>query len=79
MHGMPTDFCYKFTVLGRYPARTKGNQPAVTVNVAAGECGHLVFAGTLTMGEDEARALLETLENALGDRVALEDHTEHPD
>jgi hypothetical protein len=28
------------------------------------------------MGEDEARALLETLEKALGDRVALEDHTE---
>ena len=73
---MPNDFCYKFTVLGRYPAKTKGNEPAVTVNVAAGDRGHLVFAGTLTMGEDEARALLEALEKALGDRVALEDHTE---
>jgi NADPH-dependent 2,4-dienoyl-CoA reductase/sulfur reductase-like enzyme len=76
MERMPNDFCYKFTVLGRYPAKTKGSEPAVTVNVAAGERGHLVFAGTLTMGEDEARALLETLEKALGDRVALEDQTE---
>ena len=76
---MANDFFYKFTVLGRYPARTKGNEPAVTVNVAAGDEGHLVFSGTLTMGEDEARALLETLEKALGDRVILEDHTEdHP-
>jgi len=73
---MSGDFSYKFTVLGRYPARTKGNQPAVTVNVAAGEGGHLVFAGTLTMGEEEARHLLETLEKSLGDRVTLEDHTE---
>ena len=73
------EFSYKFTVLGRYPSRTKGNEPAVTVNVAAGDTGHLVFAGTLTMGEAEARALLETLEKALGDKVILEDHTEgHP-
>ena len=73
---MAPKYCYKFTVLGRYPARLKGNEPAVTVNVAAGDEGHLVFAGTLTMGEAEARALLETLEKALGDRVTLEDHTE---
>jgi len=73
---MADDFVYKFTVLGRYPARTKGNAPAVTVNVAAGDQGHLVFAGTLTMGEEEARHLLETLEKALGDRVTLEDHTD---
>ena len=73
------DFCYKFTVLGRYPARTKGNEPAVTVNVAAGDAGHLIFAGTLTMGEAEARSLLEALEKAVGDRIILEDHTEdHP-
>jgi hypothetical protein len=75
MHRMPDDFCYKFTVLGRYPARTKGNEPAVTVNVAAGDRGHLIFAGTLTMGEKEARALFEKLEKALGDRIELEDHT----
>ena len=75
MHRMPDDFCYKFTVLGRYPARTKGNEPAVTVNVAAGDRGHLIFAGTLTMGEEEARALFEKLEKALGDRIELEDHT----
>jgi len=73
---MADDFAYKFTVLGRYPARTKGNEPAVTVNVAAGDRGHLVFAGTLTMGEEEARHLLGVLEKALGDRVTLEDHTE---
>jgi hypothetical protein len=73
---MAGNYSYKFTVLGRYPARTKGNEPAVTVNVAAGDAGHLVFAGTLTMGEDEARALLEALEKSLGDRVSVEDHTE---
>ena len=76
MNRVPDDFRYKFTVLGRYPARTKGNEPAVTVNVAAGERGHLIFAGTLTMGEEEARALLHALEKALGDRILLEDHTE---
>ena len=72
---MAPTYSYKFTVLGRYPARLKGNEPAVTVNVAAGDEGHLVFAGTLTMGEDEARALLEALEKSLGDRVQVEDHT----
>jgi len=73
---MAGKYSYKFTVLGRYPARTKGNEPAVTVNVAAGDEGHLVFAGTLTMGEEEARALLEALEKSLGDRIEVEDHTE---
>jgi hypothetical protein len=74
---MASEYSYKFTVLGRYPARLKGNEPAVTVNVAAGEGGHLVFAGTLTMGEEEARALLEALEKSLGDAVEVEDHTHH--
>jgi hypothetical protein len=72
---MPPRYAYKFTVLGRYPARLKGNEPAVTVNVAAGDEGHVVFAGTLTMGEAEARALLEALEKSLGDRIEVEDHT----
>ena len=75
MRAMPARYAYKFTVLGRYPARLKGNEPAVTVNVAAGEEGHVVFAGTLTMGEAEARALLEALEESLGDRIEVEDHT----
>ena len=73
---MAGNFSYKFTVLGRYPARLKGNEPAVTVNVAAGDGGHLVFAGTLTMGEEEARALLEALEKSLGKNIEVEDHTQ---
>jgi len=72
---MPPRYSYKFTVLGRYPARLKGNEPAVTVNVASGDQGKLVFAGTLTMAEPEARALLEALEKSLGDRIEVEDHT----
>jgi len=73
---MPSEYSYKFTVLGRYPARLQGNEPAVTVNVAAGGGDHLVFAGTLTMGEEEARALLQALEKSLGDRIEVEDHTD---
>jgi hypothetical protein len=67
---------FKFTILGRYPARLKGNETAVTLNVAAGDESHIVYAGTLTMSESEWESLLRALEGSLGERVEVEDHTE---
>ena len=64
---------YRFTVLGRYPARTKGGEPAVTLNVAAGHDEHLIFSGTLTMGESEWADLLAGLRRSLGDAVEVVD------
>jgi len=66
---------FKFTILGRYPARLKGNETAVTLNVAAGDEGHIVYAGTLTMSESEWEALLRALQESLEERVEVEDHT----
>lgn len=64
---------FRLTVLGRYPARLRGNAPAVTVNVAAGSGHHPVHAGTLTMAEDEWQAFVEALRAALKDRVEVDD------
>jgi hypothetical protein len=70
---------FQFTILGRYPARMKGNQTAVTVNMAAGEEGHLVHCGTITLADAEFATLVEALRKSLGDAVEVEDHTEaHP-
>lgn len=65
---------FRFTVLGRYPARVRGNKTAVTVTVASGEDEHVVHAGTLTMAEDEWDDLAEALRRSLGDALEIEDH-----
>jgi hypothetical protein len=67
---------FKFTVLGRYPARIKGNETAVTLNVATGDENHLVYAGTLTMAESEWDSLVRALKPALEQRLEIEDHAE---
>lgn len=67
---------FRLTIVGRYPARLKGNQPAVTVTMATGDAGgHLVHAGTLTMSEPEWEAFVAALRGSLGDAVEIEDHT----
>ena len=66
---------FKFTILGRYPARIKGNETAVTLNVAAGDESHRVYAGTLTMSESEWESLHRALKSSLDDRFEVEDHT----
>src|SRR5947209_12630671 len=66
---------FKFTILGRYPARIKDNETAVTLNVASGDENHLVYAGTLTMSESEWEALYRALHASLKQRVEVEDHT----
>jgi hypothetical protein len=66
---------FKFTILGRYPARLKGNETAVTLNVAAGDEAHIVYAGTLTMSESEWESLHRALQSSLEGRVDVEDHT----
>ncbi len=68
---------FRFTILARYPARLKGNQTAVTINVAAGDAGgHLVHAGTLTLSESEWVVLRAALARSLGDDLEVEDLTE---
>jgi hypothetical protein len=66
---------FRFTILGRYPARIKGNETAVTLNVASGDEGHLVYAGTLTMSESEWESLERALKGTLNERLEVEDHT----
>ncbi len=56
---------FRLSVLGRYPARLRGNQTAVTVNMAAGEEGHVVHCGTLTMAEEEWRDFITALREGL--------------
>lgn len=67
---------FRFVVLGRYPARLKGNQTAVTVNMSAGDQGHLVYCGTLTLAETEFETFVEALRGSLQDAVEVEDHTD---
>ncbi|MDP9068179.1 MAG: hypothetical protein M3N53_07520 [Actinomycetota bacterium] len=64
---------YKFTVLGRYPARLRNNESHVTVNVLAGSEDHLVHSGTLTMSESEWEDLVAALQESLGDRAEIDD------
>lgn len=65
---MPDQHSFKLEVLGRYKARTAGNENAVTANLVAGDAtGHFVYAGTITMSESQ----FETFTGAL--RSGLED------
>jgi hypothetical protein len=76
---MQTEHRFRFTILGRYPARMRGNQTAVTVNMAAGERGHLVHCGTITLAETEFGTLVQALKASLADAVEVEDHRDiHP-
>jgi hypothetical protein len=66
---------FKFPILGRYPARMKGNQTAVAVNMVAGEEGHPVHCGTLTLSDAEFGTLVGALRKGLmGAPVEIEDH-----
>ena len=67
-------FTFRFSVLGRYEARLRGNEPHVTVNVAAGHDDHVVYCGTLTMSEAEWSRLADVLGDGLGDDLEIEDH-----
>jgi hypothetical protein len=64
---------FRFVVLGRYPARLKGNEPQVTVNVLGGGEGHQAYCGTLTMSEEEWATLVRALKEGLGSGVDVED------
>lgn len=75
--GRGKGFRYKFTVLGRYDARLRGNEPHVTVNVLAGRGDHFVYCGTLTMSEAEWEVLGEALRRGLGDDVEIGDPRNH--
>jgi hypothetical protein len=72
---MESKYKFRFEVLGRYPARTKGGRSAVTVNLASGTEDRLVFAGTITMSDDEWTSFVSALERALGPSVDIVDHS----
>lgn len=72
--GKGKGFRYKFTVLGRYDARLRGNEPHVTVNLLAGRDEHLVYCGNLTMAEAEWEMLSEVLRRGLEDDLEIDDH-----
>ena len=64
-------FTYTFKVLGHYDSRLEGNEPHVTLNVAAGRDEDVVFCGTLTMSEAEWAALRSHLESRPSDDVDI--------
>jgi len=68
-----TERQFHLNVIGRYPARLKGNDPAVTVNLLVGTEGHLVYSGTLTLTEAEWEELVDALRTGLGDRLVVKD------
>jgi hypothetical protein len=71
------DYRFRFTVLGRYVARLKGNESHVTVNLSAGRGERFVYCGTLTMSEGEWAAFVDALFPSLGERLSIEDSTAH--
>jgi hypothetical protein len=64
---------FRFTVLGRYAARLKGNESHVTVNLSGGRGDHLIYCGTLTMSEGEWAAFVDALSPSLGGRLEIDD------
>jgi len=50
---------FRFTVLGRYESRVRGNASHLTVAMAAGPQGHFLYCGTLTMSESEWGTFIE--------------------
>ena len=70
---MGSEYRFRFTVLGRYSARLKGNESHVTVNLSAGRDDHFVYCGTLTMSEPEWEAFISALTEELPVNVEVED------
>jgi hypothetical protein len=71
---MPDQHSFKLEVLGRYQARTQGNESAVTANLVAGDAGgHLVYAGTVTMSESQFDTFVDALRSSLNGRFELDE------
>jgi hypothetical protein len=71
---MPEDHSFKLEVLGRYPARTAGNETAVTANLVAGDAsGHFVYAGTVTMSEPQFDTFVDALRSSLDGQFELDE------
>jgi hypothetical protein len=66
-------FKYRFKELGKYEARTRGNEPAVTLSVLAGRDDNLVYCGTLTMSEEEWNNLKKHLSDSLNEDFEVEE------
>ena len=75
---MPEQHSFKLEVLGRYPARTPGNENAVTANMVAGDAsGHFVYAGTITMTESQFDTFVAALRSSLDGSFELDEwHSE---
>jgi hypothetical protein len=64
---------FKLTLLGRYDAPLRGNEPQVTVNMAAGHGDRPVYCGNLTMSEIEWNVLSDALRRGLGDALDIDE------
>lgn len=75
---MPEQHSFKLEVLGRYPARTPGNENAVTANLVAGDAsGHFVYAGTVTMSESQFDRFVDALRSSMDGGFELDEwHSE---
>ncbi len=71
---MPDQNRFKLEVLGRYQARTQGNENVVTVNLLAGDSeGHFVYAGTMTMSQSQFDTFVGALQTGLKDQFELDE------
>jgi hypothetical protein len=70
---MPEKHQFRFTVVGRYTSPVMDNEPAITVNLAAGTGKHSTYCGTLTMAESDWETLIGALKYSLEDSVAIDD------
>jgi hypothetical protein len=61
---------------GAVPGPDEENQTAVTVSFLAGDPGHLVHSGTLTMTESEWEEFVSEVQRALGDDLEIEDQSQ---
>jgi hypothetical protein len=66
-------FRYRFKELGKYEARLRGNETAVTLSVLAGQDESLVYCGTLTMSEKEWNNLKRHLSDSLNENFEVEE------
>ncbi len=71
---MPEQHSFKLEVLGRYQARTPGNENAVTANLVAGDArGHYVYAGTITMSQSQFETFVGGLRSGLDGQFELDE------
>ena len=62
---------FLLSLQGRSESSVAGNEPQLTVNLLTGHEEHFVYAGTITVTEEEFDELVHVLRQGLGDRVDI--------